>query len=166
MIRRRLLVAAGLTTSLAVVFASLASHPMMPDPKLTPGATDTAVTQATIKTTICVAGYTKTVRSVSEAERQEVATRYGVPVEDLKSRVEVDHFESLEIGGSNDLANLWPQYYRIAGDPPEYLGAREKDVVEDSLHRAVCSGKMTLAEAQEAIRSWPDIYRRIKRIKE
>jgi hypothetical protein len=156
--RRLLLVA------LAGIFgaACVELHPMMPDAKLTPGATDPAVTQATIHTTICVDGYTKTVRSVTEAERQEVARRYGVPVADLKSRVEVDHFESLEIGGSNDLANLWPQYYRVAGDPPEYLGAREKDVVETSLHRAVCAGKMTLAEAQEAIRSWPSAYRKIK----
>lgn len=156
-----------LAVALAILVgaASAELHPMMPDPKLTPGATDPAVTQATIRTTICVDGYTKTVRSVTEAERQEVARRYGVPVADLKTRVEIDHFESLEIGGSNDLANLWPQYYKTSSDPPEYLGAREKDVVETHLKKQVCSGAMTLVAAQEAIHRWPELYRELKATK-
>jgi hypothetical protein len=139
----------------------MAQHATMPDKKLTPGATDPAVTQATVKTTICVAGYTGTVRSVGEAEKKQVMERYGLPAADL-AKVEIDHFISLEIGGSNDITNLWPQYYKAARGQKGYLGARQKDVVETALHRAVCSGKMTLAEAQEEIRIWPEVYRKLK----
>ena len=67
---------------------------------------------------------------------------------------EVDHLVSLELGGSNDQKNLWPEPY----DPRP--GAHEKDLAENHLHRAVCSGEMTLSEAQRAIASdWIAVYR-------
>jgi hypothetical protein len=134
---------------------------MLPDPKLTPGATDPHVTQTNIHQTVCVSGYTKTVRDVTEEEKKQVMERYGFPLSDLHL-VEIDHYFSLEIGGSNDVKNLWPQYYLPAPGQKNYLGARRKDVVEDSLKRAVCSGKMTLVEAQEAIKTWPEAYRNLK----
>jgi hypothetical protein len=142
-------------------FAALgcaADHAMLPDATLTPGATDARVTQANVKNTICKPGYTSKVRSVSAAQKREVMTRYSLPTSDLKL-VEIDHFISLELGGSNDIANLWPQYYAPAPGQVGYLGAREKDTVETSLHRDICKGKTTLAEAQTAIRSWPEVYR-------
>ena len=138
-----------------------AEHSMLPDHKLTPGVTSPAVTQKTIHDTICKPGYTATVRNVSEATKKQVMQRYRLPESEL-SKVEIDHFFSLEIGGANDVENLWPQYYDPAPGQKGYLGARDKDVVETSLHRSVCSGKMTLAEAQQAIRSWPDTYRSLK----
>jgi hypothetical protein len=49
---------------------------------------------------------------------------------------------SLELGGANDVKNLWPE----VGSLPN-----PKDKVENALHRAVCSGKVTLAAAQHAI---------------
>jgi hypothetical protein len=140
-----------------------ADHPMLPDPKLTPGATDSRVTQANIHTTICQPGYTATVRSVPQSVKHQVMVRYGLPISDL-SLVEIDHDISLEIGGSNEVANLWPQYYDPAPGQVGYLGAREKDVVETALHRQVCSGEITLKQAQDAIRHWPEVYRQIKGI--
>jgi len=133
------------------------AHPMMPDPKLTPGATDPHVTQSNIGQTICKDGYTKTVRDVTQAEKNQVMRRYGLPLSDLKL-VEIDHWYSLELGGSNDIANLWPQYYKTSTDTDSYLGAREKDVVETDLKRAVCSGAATLPAAQNAIRMWVHLY--------
>jgi hypothetical protein len=138
-----------------------AGHPMLPDPKLTPGATDPAVTQSTIKQTICKSGYTSTVRNVTEAEKRAVMVRYGLPLSEL-SKVEIDHFVSLEIGGSNDVTNLWPEYYDPAPGQSGYLGARQKDVVETELHREVCGGKINLSMAQLLIRTWPDYYRKLK----
>jgi hypothetical protein len=44
----------------------------------------------------------KTVRNVTEAQKKEVMQRYGLPESDL-AKVEIDHFISLEIGGSNDV---------------------------------------------------------------
>ena len=134
---------------------------MQPDAKLTPGVADPHVTQQTIRATICKPGYTATVRNVSEATKREVMQRYGLPEADF-SRVEIDHYLSLEIGGANDIENLWPQYYDPAPGQSDYLGARQKDVIETSLHRAVCSGRMTLREAQEAIRTWPEAYRKLR----
>lgn len=59
---------------------------------------------------------------------------------------ELDHLVSLELGGSNDAGNLWPE----RNDHPS--GAiNSKDLVENALHRDVCSGRVTLAAAQSAI---------------
>jgi hypothetical protein len=51
-----------------------------PDPMCTPGALNPAVTQATIGRTICVSGYTETVRppeSVTEKEKAASMAAYG-----------------------------------------------------------------------------------------
>jgi hypothetical protein len=126
---------------------------LYPDAGLTPGHVMT-----TDRATVCRVGYTKTVRSVSAAERREVFARYGIA--EHFGDYEVDHFISLELGGSNDLANLWPEPY--AGD----LGARKKDVVETSLHRRVCKGALSLAEAVKIITTdWVAEYQRIKAVR-
>jgi len=105
------------------------------------GATDPAVTQANIQSTICVSGYTATVRAVSESIKKQVLAR-----DHATQPSEVDHFVSLEIGGSNDPdKNLWAESY--SGE----FGARVKDVVETALKREVCSGRMTLKDAQACV---------------
>lgn len=73
---------------------------------------------------------------------------------------EVDHLISLELGGMNSEANLWPQpYNRHSGAP----GAGAKDIVENTLHREVCSGSLTLADAQRRISTnWFTEYTRIQ----
>lgn len=59
---------------------------------------------------------------------------------------EEDHLIPLEVGGNpTDPNNLWPEPYA------EPNGARDKDKVENSLHDRVCSGQMTLADAQGLI---------------
>lgn len=117
----------------------------LPDPRCTPGAIDPAVTQADIHKTICVSGYTKKVRPPSEETdrfKYDVAyVAYGTP---RGEHTELDHLVSLELGGSNDAANLWPEY------PPT---PNPKDKVENALHRAVCEGRVSLAAAQRAIAS-------------
>jgi hypothetical protein len=123
---------------------------LYPNPALTPGDTMPGVTASQV----CTPGYSSSVRSVSSAEKAEVYRRYGVP--NVTGRDEVDHFISLEIGGSNDVTNLWPEPY--APVP----GAHEKDKVENYLHAQVCTGVMTLAQAQQAIRNdWYAVYLRI-----
>jgi hypothetical protein len=70
---------------------------------------------------------------------------------------EEDHFISLELGGNpRDPRNLWPEAY----NPKP--GAKEKDQVENYLHKRVCSGAMTLQEAQQAIiTDWYRVYLQI-----
>jgi hypothetical protein len=120
------------------------------DAHCTPGALNPDVTQATIRSTICVSGWTKTVRPpasyTDQLKRQQKIT-YGeatVP----NSQLEEDHLIALGIGGApHDPANLWPQP-RTGSH-----GAPDKDREEDTLHTAVCSGQMTLANAQATIRN-------------
>jgi hypothetical protein len=115
----------------------------LPDARCTPGATNPAVTQATIKRTICVSGWTAKVRPSSsytnKLKKQQMAL-YGdrLPM----SSYEEDHLIPLELGGSPTSAkNLWPE-------PGEH---NPKDKVENAAKTAVCAGKMTLVTAQRAM---------------
>jgi hypothetical protein len=118
---------------------------LSPDPHCTPGALNPAVTQATIAHTICVSGYTKTIRpseSVTEREKLASMAAYGDGGRSPHD-FEYDHLVSLELGGAvNDARNLWPE----PGSSPN-----PKDSVEDHLRRLVCDRQMPLAEAQHII---------------
>lgn len=120
------------------------AHAAYPDAKYTPGATFPILTEKQL----CTPGYTATVRNVSDKVARQVFVNYGLEDKYLtkeRGNYEVDHFISLELGGSNDVSNLWPQPY----DPQP--GARQKDVVETSLHRRVCAHELTLSQAQDII---------------
>ncbi len=119
----------------------------LPDPACSPGAVLTIDTSV-----ICVSGYTQTVRDVPDSERQQVFAEYGIDYS-LHSGYEVDHIISLELGGSNDISNLYPESYSIQ------YGARVKDKLENYLHDQVCSGKLPIATAQAEISSnWLKYY--------
>jgi hypothetical protein len=75
-----------------------------PNPSLTPGAELT-----TDASTICTPGYASSVRDVSTATKKQVYAEYGVSYPQAPGAYEVDHFIPLEIGGSNDIRNLWPE---------------------------------------------------------
>jgi hypothetical protein len=119
----------------------------LPDPRCTPGSIDPAVTQANIHKTICVTGYTTKVRPpAGQTDRFKYNVAYPAYGTPHSKRTELDHLVSLELGGSNDAANLWPEY------PPT---PNPKDKIENALHRAVCEGRVSLAAAQRAIaRDW------------
>lgn len=132
----------------------------LPDRQCTPGAASNAVTQANIHSTICVSGYTHKVRPpVSETGPVKIASMraYGESASS-SSATELDHLVALEIGGSNDVSNLWPEPSDIAG-----AGFRnKKDQVENGLHAAVCAGKITLTAAQSWIASdWTTALARV-----
>ncbi len=125
----------------------------LPDRACTPGAIFPDVT----RDQVCQPGYAKSVRDVPASEKAEVYAEYGIKKHPPGS-YEVDHLVSLELGGSNDIANLWPE----AANPRP--GFHEKDQVENYLHEQVCSGAMSLQEAQQAIATdWLAVYRRIQR---
>jgi hypothetical protein len=128
---------------------------LYPNPTLTPGDTFPNVTAKEV----CTSGYASSVRAVTSEEKAEVFRRYGIP--DVAGKYEVDHFISLEIGGSNMVTNLWPEPY-VTPDAPGKIGAHEKDKVENYLHDQVCKGAMTLQQAQEQIRTdWYAVYQKI-----
>ena len=133
--------------SAASVPAHCAVSGALPDRACTPGAVDPRVTQANTKTTICIQGYTKTIRppvSYTNPLKMRLMAAYGE--KGPASGYELDHLISLELGGNpTSPQNLWPEPY--APTP----GAHEKDKVENYLHQQVCAGSMTLAEAQRII---------------
>ena len=113
-----------------------------PDPTCTPGAVQADVTQASIASTICRHGWTATVRA-PEAETGKVKKAamlaYGLPASGSKT-TELDHFVPLELGGANDVRNLWPE----PSDEPGHGVANTKDKVENDLNAAVCRGQVPL----------------------
>ena len=116
----------------------------LPDPRCTPGSIDPIVTQSNIKSTICKSGWTdphlRPPESQTERFKYDVAyPHYGTP---QSEKTELDHLVPLELGGSNDATNLWPEY------PPS---PNPKDKVEDALNAAVCERRVSLAAAQKAI---------------
>ena len=144
----------------------------LPDPECTPGDIDPKVTQENIHQTICVPGYTTSVRQVSEAEERRVYASYGIKVyKEAGTKVyeingvrqkpfgkhEVDHHIPLELGGSNSKKNLTIE---MAEPKP---GFREKDGVEHHLHALVCREEISLVDAQVAIANdWTEVYKTMK----
>jgi hypothetical protein len=90
--------------------------------------------------------------SVLSMRSQQVFAEYGIDWS-LHSGYEVDHIVSLELGGSNDISNLFPESYSIQ------YGARTKDKLEDNLHEQVCTHRLPLAVAQDEIATdWLKYY--------
>ena len=121
----------------------------LPIHAITPGATDPAVSQENIASTICVIGYTKTVRppvsytnALKFKQLSGSYSRYGSTNVKL---FEEDHLIPLAVGGSpRDPKNLWPEPWGDTGG----TGARKKDVLESKMHVMVCAHKITLQAAQ------------------
>lgn len=124
------------------------AHDGLPDSACTPGAVFAAAT----KEQICTLGYSKSARNVSTKVKDQVFAEYGVLTHG-PGEYEVDHLVSLELGGSNDIANLWPE---SAVPKP---GFHEKDVVENYLHDQLCNGAMSLQQVQAQIgKNWLQVY--------
>ncbi|WP_042373776.1 hypothetical protein [Streptacidiphilus neutrinimicus] len=127
----------------------------LPDARCTPGAVSPAVTQADLGDTICrKGGYTGGIRppaSVTDAEKRRNAASYDFT--GSLHDAEYDHLISLELGGDpNDPRNLWVEP-PSPGHKPGAGPNNPKDAIEAELHTAVCGGKVTLAQAQQAIAS-------------
>ncbi|MHB8717352.1 MAG: hypothetical protein ACYDAC_00455 [Candidatus Dormibacteria bacterium] len=115
------------------------------------------VTQASIGSTICVSGWTSTVRP-SESytynlKRQQMAEE-GLP--GSTRDYEEDHRMPLELGGApSDVSNLSPE------SPPS---PNPKDSDETSLKYDVCDGRMSLVAAQaQMVSTWLAAYPGYKR---
>jgi hypothetical protein len=123
----------------------------LPYSAFTPGAIFPSATTDQI----CQNGYSSSVRNVPSSEKQQAYDEYGI-TSHYSGQYEVDHLISLELGGSNDIANLWPE----AASPTP--GFHQKDQVENYLHDQVCSGALSLKEAQgEISTNWIDVYNRM-----
>ena len=129
----------------------------LPDVNLTPGSIDATITQSNIQTTVCVRGYTKTVRPPAYftnklKKKQMVAYGYA---DTNPAHFEEDHLIPLSIGGNpSDPANLWPQP-RLSE-----WNAEKKDILEFKLYKLVCEGAVTLDDARHQISTnWIETYK-------
>ncbi|MGH8220777.1 MAG: hypothetical protein ACREUT_19765 [Steroidobacteraceae bacterium] len=131
-----------------------------PNPHLTPGAANPAVTQANIRVTICRRGYSKRIRppeKYTERLKRRQIRQYRYTDRRVRD-YEEDHVVSLAIGGSpDDPRNLWPEPRHVIGG----WGSDAKDRLEDRLHTDICRGRLPLAEAQRAMSDdWIAAYKR------
>ena len=144
MTTRRVLVAAaiGLLILALLIRVRGARQPaFVADPIRAPGVLNAAVTQANIRTTVCHPGWTRTVRPPTDytnALKRRQMRAYGE--RGPMSAYQEDHLISLELGGDpTDPRNLWPEPYPRASDV---------DKIENELNAQVCSGALSLAQAQ------------------
>jgi hypothetical protein len=145
--RHALVLAAVALLALALVLR-LRSHATEPgvvaDPVRTPGVLNPEVTQATIDSTICVHGWTATIRppvDYTNELKQRQMRAYGET--GSPSGYQEDHLISLELGGHpTDPRNLWPE---------RRPRADEVDTIENDLRARICSGAISLADGQRTI---------------
>jgi hypothetical protein len=142
-LRAALLTIAFVLLGLAILTPrnSSSKGPYAADITRTPGVLNPDVTQANIDTTICKHGWTKTIRPptsyTNELKRKQMR-EYGVG--GALSDYQEDHLISLELGGHpTDPRNLWPE---------PYPRASEVDSMENELNAQVCSGQISLEQAQ------------------
>lgn len=140
-----ILLACGLCMAFPFAIAS-----DLPNPTLTPGAINTEITQLNINQTVCVKGYTKTIRPptyyTNRLKKRQIR-EYGYQNHNPRD-YEEDHLIALSIGGNpTDPKNLWPEPRNSE------WSAAKKDALELVLHKMVCKGGISLVNAQKAMGS-------------
>src|SRR4029077_8713290 len=99
---------------IALLFASVAYADDIPDLTKTPGA----VRKGLNKQKICAIKWGKDERHVTAAMKQQAFDNYGYSAYNAPRWVpaglrtcEIDHLISRELGGADEISNLWPQAY-------------------------------------------------------
>jgi hypothetical protein len=125
----------------------------LPDRRCSPGAYYSRLTKAVI----CSPGFhTGTIRNVPQSEKFQVESEYRMAPSYYGRTIEIDHIVPLELGGSNEMANLFPE--PGSGSANYHL----KDELENRLRDLVCSGAMPLQTAQDQIAAnWKGLYEQV-----
>jgi hypothetical protein len=122
----------------------------VPKPSLTPGA----VRPVAIRD-VCGDQRDEAVRAVPVATQRRVFQEYGMP-NALPSDYEVDYLITPELGGVDDIRNLWPEPHSST-----VWNSYVKDQLETYLHQQVCAGKLDLKTAQRDIATdWITAYKK------
>ncbi|MFL5958692.1 MAG: HNH endonuclease [Gaiellaceae bacterium] len=124
-----------------------------PDRRCSPGAYYSKL----VGRVICAPGFrTGDIRNVPVAEKFAVEREYGLAPGRYGRALEIDHIVPLELGGSNVIANLFPE------KADAHPGYRAKDRLENALHGIVCRGAMRLRTAQRRIAAnWQRLYAQV-----
>ena len=121
-----------------------------PDHRLTPGAA-----REVSASEVCKVSYSDDARLVPAAVQHEVLQEYGMDAAQ-SAAYELDYLISPQLGGTNDIRNLWPE-----PDSSTVWNVRAKDALEDRLQELVCNGKINLATAQQELATdWISAYKR------
>jgi hypothetical protein len=162
-VRRALVIAFATAAAITVIVGGVeririqnsavyAEGPLEPRPNLTPGAV-----RALSAAEVCSAGVeeSKKVLVIPASVREEVFREYGMSAA-RPQNFEVDFLITPELGGSNDIRNLWPEPYRAP-----VWNAHVKDQLENKLRDMVCHGDIDLATAQHDIAAdWIVAYKK------
>ena len=149
---------------------------LLNDQELTPGVVETTDLKK-----VCSYSNASDPRKVTQKMKLASDAEYGIdmkkPIEGTKvpkgfhrpSLYERDHLISRELGGADDIKNIWTQPYYLKP------GAVEKDAVENWLHAQVCPpspkcphcvGTMDLKQAQHDIATdWYAVYLKMNELK-
>lgn len=122
---------------------------VVPNPRLTPGATLLVTTQE-----LC-AHTGPNNKAVPVALQRQVFEQYGLRNAEMRS-YEVDYLITPALGGADDIHNLWPHSYFTP-----LWNAWVKDALEDKLRDMVCEGSLDLHQAQQDIATnWIEAYKK------
>jgi len=141
-------------------YTKLVISGILPNPTLTPGATNPNINGVNYRLTLCNPKWsTKTIRPPSSYTTKlkiQQIKEYGF-TDTNTADFEEDHLISLELGGDpTSPSNLWPESYKTSPN------AKDKDKVENYLHKQLCLGLITLTEAQREISTnWVDVLNKM-----
>jgi hypothetical protein len=148
-------VAGAMAATTAVLFVvgviqvSRQTYRVVPDPRLTPGAT-IKISEAEL----CQAQTTQ-VHFIPASVGRQVFDHYGIARPKPRD-YELDYLIAPELGGADDPRNYWPQPYGVSE-----WNAHVKDALEDKLRQLVCERKLPLATAQRELASnWIAAYKK------
>jgi hypothetical protein len=135
----------GCLAAAALAAPSIATA-QRPSSYKTPGAT------AKVKMDqLCAPGFAASLKPVSNWQRTEALERYGLRSDGFSG--ELDHLVPVSLGGSNDPDNLWP--FHASGT----FTLEAKQALASKLQGLVCTGKLSLKDAQDAFRKdWTLAY--------
>jgi hypothetical protein len=124
-----------------------------PDRQCSPGAYYSRLTRRVI----CSSRFrTSAIRNVPQAEKFRVEREYGMAAAYYGYAIEIDHIVPLELGGSNAIANLFPEPGSGAAN------YHAKDALENRAKAEVCDGQLSLRVARRGFaRDWEALYRRL-----
>ena len=134
---------------------ALTPHPrsavrLVPDHRLTPG-----VARIVSASDVCNVNYSDDARLVPAAIQHQVLQEYGMNAAQSPG-YELDYLISPQLGGTDDIRNLWPEPESATG-----WNVRAKDALEGRLHQLVCDGTINLATAQQDLATdWISAYKR------
>lgn len=126
----------------------------LPDRRCSPGAYSSRLTKAVI----CSSHFrTRNIRRLEKSKKHAVEREYGLPAGYFANALQIDRIVPLRLGGSNSIANLFPEEYAFADHAPGYA---VKDRLDRRIRSLVCSGRMRLRTAQQRIAAdWEKLYR-------